>query len=409
MGTPNYDLPIFTATDVPTWMGSWNDTMNKLDTAIKEASESGSSDPTLAKKVDDNALFPVPEGQTPTQLQSKVQELVDGGGGGDPELAKKVEDNGKFPVPEGVTETELQTEVKSISEDVAFIDTLPETGANPGIRVGSKTNALGWIELVMPTTNNPLVKPAIHLSNLMGLEKGWLTWYTDTDGNVYPCMVDENKSNVLPWLVSTPYTDKCATPKSYVDKMGVFPVPDGQAPTQLQSKVQELVDGGGGVRRTVYPLGNSSTNTPITISCGAIEVNGNVATIYLTRKDTYVQFLRASNQSIIAREFATCLGNPLNLTINQWSSSTISNLKYLFVGIIRNYPIYAICVNKDGQTQTHLIVMRSDVSEISTSIFNSILLDRNDTSAFNNTDGKFDDTYYMTIDPNSADMQIKEF
>lgn len=39
--TPNYNLPTFGQNDVPTWLGSWNDAMLKIDTAIKAASESG--------------------------------------------------------------------------------------------------------------------------------------------------------------------------------------------------------------------------------------------------------------------------------------------------------------------------------------------------------------------------------
>lgn len=39
--TPNYQLPIFEATDKPSWMGDFNGAMTKIDTAIKAASESG--------------------------------------------------------------------------------------------------------------------------------------------------------------------------------------------------------------------------------------------------------------------------------------------------------------------------------------------------------------------------------
>ena len=34
MATPNIELPIFTQSDKPSWMGSWNSAMNKIDTAI---------------------------------------------------------------------------------------------------------------------------------------------------------------------------------------------------------------------------------------------------------------------------------------------------------------------------------------------------------------------------------------
>ena len=33
--TTYYDLPIFIGTDVPSWLGDWNGTMNKIDTAIQ--------------------------------------------------------------------------------------------------------------------------------------------------------------------------------------------------------------------------------------------------------------------------------------------------------------------------------------------------------------------------------------
>lgn len=39
--TPNYDLPLFIATDKPSWQGDFNGAMSKIDTAIKAASESG--------------------------------------------------------------------------------------------------------------------------------------------------------------------------------------------------------------------------------------------------------------------------------------------------------------------------------------------------------------------------------
>lgn len=44
--TTNYNLPTFGQNDVPTWLGSWNDAMIKIDAAIKEASESGGELPT---------------------------------------------------------------------------------------------------------------------------------------------------------------------------------------------------------------------------------------------------------------------------------------------------------------------------------------------------------------------------
>lgn len=41
--TPNYDLPLFIDTDKPTWLGDWNGTMTKIDTALEENKSSGES------------------------------------------------------------------------------------------------------------------------------------------------------------------------------------------------------------------------------------------------------------------------------------------------------------------------------------------------------------------------------
>lgn len=37
--TPNYELPIFEATDKPTWQGDFNEAMNKIDTAIDSVNQ----------------------------------------------------------------------------------------------------------------------------------------------------------------------------------------------------------------------------------------------------------------------------------------------------------------------------------------------------------------------------------
>lgn len=39
--TKNYELPIFTTTDVPSWLTDFNGAMNKIDTCVKSASETG--------------------------------------------------------------------------------------------------------------------------------------------------------------------------------------------------------------------------------------------------------------------------------------------------------------------------------------------------------------------------------
>lgn len=39
--TTNYELPIFIATDVPSWLTDFNEAMNKIDDSVKSASETG--------------------------------------------------------------------------------------------------------------------------------------------------------------------------------------------------------------------------------------------------------------------------------------------------------------------------------------------------------------------------------
>lgn len=39
--TPNYDLPQFIGTDIPSWLTDFNSAMEKIDTAIKGASTTG--------------------------------------------------------------------------------------------------------------------------------------------------------------------------------------------------------------------------------------------------------------------------------------------------------------------------------------------------------------------------------
>lgn len=50
--TPNYDLPLFIPEDKPSWLGSWNDAMSKIDAGIKGSSQQGDSNATaiLANK-----------------------------------------------------------------------------------------------------------------------------------------------------------------------------------------------------------------------------------------------------------------------------------------------------------------------------------------------------------------------
>lgn len=39
--TTNYQLPIFVGTDIPSWLTDFNGAMEKIDTAVKQASQSG--------------------------------------------------------------------------------------------------------------------------------------------------------------------------------------------------------------------------------------------------------------------------------------------------------------------------------------------------------------------------------
>lgn len=39
--TPNYDLPIFVGSDIPSWLVDFNNAMTVIDTSIKTASETG--------------------------------------------------------------------------------------------------------------------------------------------------------------------------------------------------------------------------------------------------------------------------------------------------------------------------------------------------------------------------------
>ena len=65
--TPNYSLPTFGQDDVPTWLGSWNDAMLKIDTAIKEAG--GTLTPTFLK---------INFSNTPAVQRSFIEGPIDG-------------------------------------------------------------------------------------------------------------------------------------------------------------------------------------------------------------------------------------------------------------------------------------------------------------------------------------------
>lgn len=48
--TQHYQFPLFVATDKPTWLGDWNSAMTALDSAIYEASQTGSGESAVAQE-----------------------------------------------------------------------------------------------------------------------------------------------------------------------------------------------------------------------------------------------------------------------------------------------------------------------------------------------------------------------
>lgn len=68
--TEHYELPIFVASDVPTWLGDWNTTMNDIDEALYTLSQSSADVTKAYVDQQDNEL----DGKI-TALTSRVSEL----------------------------------------------------------------------------------------------------------------------------------------------------------------------------------------------------------------------------------------------------------------------------------------------------------------------------------------------
>lgn len=67
--TTHYNLPLFEATDKPTWLGDWNGAMTALDSAIYEASQTGSGESGKAEEALEKANQAI---QQATEAQSQA-------------------------------------------------------------------------------------------------------------------------------------------------------------------------------------------------------------------------------------------------------------------------------------------------------------------------------------------------
>lgn len=83
--TENYQLPIYVASDKPTYLGDWNNTMNKLDAAIDEARDSGGTSTSLLSDMgvtteEEAAAFgtKVQAAQSATQVSNAIETSLNG-------------------------------------------------------------------------------------------------------------------------------------------------------------------------------------------------------------------------------------------------------------------------------------------------------------------------------------------
>lgn len=67
--TTNYQLPIFVGTDIPSWLTDFNSAMEKIDTAIKDASTTGGVTKSYVDGIRDELQSSI------TQLTTKVNNL----------------------------------------------------------------------------------------------------------------------------------------------------------------------------------------------------------------------------------------------------------------------------------------------------------------------------------------------
>lgn len=76
--TTNYNFPVFIDTDIPTWLGDWNTTMNSIDTELKKLHDSKSD---VTKTYVDEKIAKINESitalnDTAKTLQSNLNSLI---------------------------------------------------------------------------------------------------------------------------------------------------------------------------------------------------------------------------------------------------------------------------------------------------------------------------------------------
>lgn len=79
--TPYYGLPQFIGTDIPSWLGDWNNTMGKLDSAINgvdtKAESSNATATTAENKADNNSALIVAQQAQIKALQDVVSDYAE--------------------------------------------------------------------------------------------------------------------------------------------------------------------------------------------------------------------------------------------------------------------------------------------------------------------------------------------
>lgn len=75
--TPNYSLPLFVPEDKPSWLGSWNDAMTKIDIGIHGGSQQGDRNALaiqeLSTKTDEQLVMINQNKEDITNLETRVQ------------------------------------------------------------------------------------------------------------------------------------------------------------------------------------------------------------------------------------------------------------------------------------------------------------------------------------------------
>ena len=67
--TTNYQLPIFVGTDIPSWLTDFNGSMEKIDTAVKQASMTGGVTKSYVDNIHDELQSAI------TQLSTRVSNI----------------------------------------------------------------------------------------------------------------------------------------------------------------------------------------------------------------------------------------------------------------------------------------------------------------------------------------------